>query len=307
MISTFKKTKEITISLFSAICVVLPDSCFGIIGWISESTIKEMSILSNLDIKTINILISRLLLLIVLYFVVKFTYSYYINSIKGITLYGENYEVSIEYGDLFQQEGCKRIINFDECFTTTIGETPDKIQATSVCGQYLALYPNLDMKKLINESKTKTARTKSEFEHKDRYESGTIVPNGDDLLLAFAKLDYRGRGKLTRKEYIECLFKTWEEIDLHKGEKDVCIPILGSGVTYFESSSGTPISQQELLDIMLMTYQLSPYKVKTPQTLRIICRERQGFELKNVDLNFRDYTTQLRLGKLFNVDDDKKE
>ena len=88
------------------------------------------------------------------------------------------------------------------------------------------------------------------------------MPNGDDLLLAFAKLDKKGLGRLTRDEYLECLTILWEEIDTYYGQTDVCIPILGSGLTRFDGGSGASISQQELLNMMIWSYKLSSHKIK---------------------------------------------
>jgi len=35
--------------------------------------------------------------------------------------------------------------------------------------------------------------------------TGTVIQNGNDLLMAFAKLDENGRGNLTYDEYLDCL------------------------------------------------------------------------------------------------------
>ncbi len=36
-----------------------------------------------------------------------------------------------------------------------------------------------------------------------------------------------------------------------KGQQDVCIPILGAGLTRIDGGSGASIPQQELLDMMI--------------------------------------------------------
>lgn len=269
------------------IFAALSDASFETCHWISETTFRGIPFLQTLNVHNVNIILTKSLFIIVLWVIICAFYMLYTRINSRIELKGDNYVVSVEYGDVFEQKNCKRVINFDECYTTTIGEAPYEIQKTSICGQYLMLHPKLELQELLNKANIKPARAKSAYERKDRYESGTIVPNDDDLLLAFVKLDAKGRGRITRKEYIDCLFKMWEEIDLYKGEKDVCIPILGAGVTHFDNSSGAPISQQELLNIMLMTYQLSSYKVKSPHKLRIICKRRDGFDLNSIDLNLR--------------------
>lgn len=81
-------------------------------------------------------------------------------------------------------------------------------------------------------------------------------------------------------EYIECLYEMWKQIELHCSQTDVCVPILGSGLTLFEGES---LSQQELLNIMIGSYKLSPHKIKAPYKLRIICKKIDGFTLNEID------------------------
>lgn len=51
-------------------------------------------------------------------------------------------------------------------------------------------------------------------------------------------------------------------------------------VTLFEGAS---LSQQELLNIMIWSYKLSPHKIKAPYKLRIICKKSDGFSLNEID------------------------
>ena len=52
--------------------------------------------------------------------------------------------------------------------------------------------------------------------------------------MAFAKLDEDGRGYFfSWDEYLHYLSILWNEIDKYFGQKDVRIPILGSGITRF--------------------------------------------------------------------------
>ena len=201
-----------------------------------------------------------------------------------VSIKGNNYKITVEYGDLLKMKKCKKIINFDECFSTHVGTAPADIKPTSICGQYLTANPNLNIQLLLSNSHLKPLKSKSKYQGKERYESGRIVPNGDDLLLAFAKLDKNGLGRFfTRDEYLECLSVLWEEIDKHYGQQDVCIPILGAGLTRFDGGSGASIPQQELLDMIIWSYKLSSHKIKSPCKLRIICRRDQEFSLDKID------------------------
>ena len=115
---------------------------------------------------------------------------------------------------------------------------------------------------------------------KKKYESGKLVSNGDDLLMSFAKLDADGIGKFfSHKEFLDCLFLLWKEIDKYYGQKDVCIPILGSGLTRINE---TLLTQQELLDIIINSYKLSPHKIKSPYKLHIVCKKNDDFSLNKI-------------------------
>ena len=189
----------------------------------------------------------------------------------------------MQYGDLFKQKKCKRVIDFDECFTNSVGATPSEINADSICGQYLKANPIDNIHTLIDASGLRPSEKKSAFQAKECYPSGSILPKGDDLLMAFAKLDPDGLGRMTRDEYIDSLSLLWKEIDKFYGQKDVCIPVIGSGVTRIDDAT---LSQQELLDIVIASYRLSSKKIKIPNKLRIICKRRDDFSLNKVGESF---------------------
>lgn len=202
---------------------------------------------------------------------------------RKIMIEGDNYQIEVKYGNLLKQKQCKRVINFDECFTTSVGSKPEDINPESLCGQYLKLNPRLDTAALISAAEIEPRAIRSKHKSRICYESGTLVPNGDDLLMAFAKLQENGRGKMTWDEYLRCLNLLWAEIDKHYGQKDVCIPILGAGTTFFEDGSGASIPQQELLDAIICSYRLNSRKIKKPNKLIIVCKRRDDFSLSKVN------------------------
>ena len=203
---------------------------------------------------------------------------------RWTTICGDNYLIRVEYGNILKTKRCKRVINFDECFTTQVGDKIGDVNPTSICGQYLLAHPNLDVQRLIDNNNIVPARSKSKYQQKRRYDSGTIVPNGDDLLMAFAKLDEKGKGRFfSRDEYLDCLELLWKELENYYGERDVCVPILGAGTTCIDGGSGASISQQDLLNMMIWSYKLSSHKIKTPHKLRIVCRKNRGFSINNID------------------------
>ena len=104
--------------------------------------------------------------------------------------------------------------------------------------------------------------------------------------MAFAPLDENGRGVFSsRDDYLACLCRLWKEIDKYYGQKDVCIPLLGAGITRFDNASGASYSPQELLDIIILSYKLSSHKIKSPQKLRIICKRSNNFSLDKIGEN----------------------
>ena len=228
------------------------------------------------------VIINKIIVFILVFIVTSISVHLYKKYRKSVVFEKIGYSIHVEYGDLFSNHDGKRVITFDECFSTDIGEKPHEINPTSICGQYIK---NNNIKneliyKLIEQFDIKAAKKKSLFQSKIRYESGTLVPNGEDLLLAFAKLDKDGLGYMSYDEFIDCLRLLWKEINKYYGGNDVYIPILGSGVTRMGNES---LTQQKLLDIIIKSYSLSQYKLKLPCKLHIICKEREGFSLNEIE------------------------
>jgi hypothetical protein len=277
-----KKSAAYAFAAISVVFTFVPEAIFGKVILISEGVLKQFG-LRDYTLE-INIIMNRVLTFVIIWFITAIGYKVYLLLRNKISIKGNNYKITVEYGDLLKTKKCKRVINFDECFSTHIGNAPADIKSTSICGQYLSANPNINIRSLISGSQLKPLKSKSKYQSKERYESGRIVPNGDDLLLAFAKLDKNGLGRFfTREEYLECLSILWEEIDKYYGQQDVCIPILGAGLTRFDGGSGASIPQQELLDMMIWSYKLSSYKIKAPYKLRIICRRSEDFSLDKID------------------------
>ncbi len=272
----------ISFTIISALYALVPEALFAAVTEVIPKESKHLPLFIIKNREGINALISRLLLAAVVLGVVFLTFYLFQIFRNHVTISGTNYCISVEYGDILKTVNCRRIIAFDECFTTEIGNKPYQIKASSLCGQYLIQHPNLNIEELIRNQKIKPAQSKSRYNKTTRYESGTLISNGDDLLLSFVKLDENGRGYFTREEYIDCLSLLWKEIEIYCGDTDVCIPILGSGLTRFESASGASYSQRELLEIIINSYKLSSHKIKKPHKLRIICRKTADFSLKDL-------------------------
>lgn len=255
-------------------------------SFIPESTFEKYKFsLNNCD--EVNIFFTRFMFFVLILFVTMIINALFLRFRRHVRISGYNYIIQVEYGNLFEMRDCKKVINFDECFTTIVGDAPSEIKPTSICGQYLEKNEIQDMQSLIDKANLKPSKSKSKYQNKVRYDSGKLVPNGDYLLMAFAKLDENGAGRFySRDEFLDCLSILWKEINLYYGQQDVCIPILGSGVTRMDSESNALLTQQELLDIIICSYKLSQYKIKPPHQLRIVCKEETDFSLNKIGENF---------------------
>lgn len=263
-----KKGCTLAFGMISAIFTFVPESLF------------EKNILSiNCSIET-NIILNRVLLfIIILVFSILGTFLY-LQIRKNICIKGKNYIIHVKYGNLLKMRKCKKVIPFDECFTTSVGDRPSDINPDSICGQYLKNNPIQNMQLLINHTGLSPSRNKSKYQNKECYTSGKLIPNGEYLLLAFAKLDKDGLGGFSsREEYLASLEILWKEIDKYYSQSNVCIPILGSGTTRI---NGISLTQQELLDLIICSYQLSSYKIKAPYKLYIICKKKDDFSLNKI-------------------------
>lgn len=263
----FGKGCAAAFAVFSVILTVVPEEFFkcGIISceW-SESTI---------------LMINRLIAFLIIYIIANITYYCYRKNRNSVTIDGDTYIIKIFYGDICNISEGKKVIHFDECFTTTVGTRPEDVKPDSVCGQYLRQHPITDdeMSTMINSFGIKAIGS-SLYNKKEKYTHGILLPKEDSLLMAYAKLDKNGLAIDTYEKYVECLDKLWEQIDLYHGTDDIYLPIIGSKITRFEKD----FTQQQLLDIMIASYRLSPKKLKHPYKLHIVCKKREGFSLNNI-------------------------
>ena len=251
--------------IISVIFMFVPEDVFKI-GFVQCEWSDSAIIIANRIILSVSVLV-----------IANIIYYYWYKHRRSVTIDNGKCTIKVEYGDITKITDGKKVINFDECFTAIVGERPQDVKPCSVCGQYLATHPIDDMQSLLQTSGILTSGV-SQYNNLPKYESGVLIPKDDYLLMAFAKLDKNGLGKMTYAQYKDCLNKLWEQIDIYHGTDDVYLPILGSKITRFDKE----LTQQELLDVMIASYRLSPKRLKKPFTLHVVCKEREGFSLNDI-------------------------
>lgn len=268
IIKFLKSTFTISFGFATFIFTFAPDSFFAH-GFISVDYSTETIVACN-----------KLLFLVVLAIIISIVKCVYNRWIKkNHTINGNGYKIVVEYGNIFKKDSCKKVVSFDECFTTRVGSAPSDIKPNSICGQFLAKFPSVDFDSVIENSDLKRSRKQSAFNNSKCYDSGSIIPFNDYLLLAFAKLDKDGLGRMTRDEYLQCLELMWKEISKHYNGKSVALPILGSGITRFKDET---LTHQQLLDMIIASYKLSAEKIKLPAELHIVCRKEDSFSFSKI-------------------------
>ena len=265
--SFIKTTTAYSMSITTLIFTFVPESWFQQ-GFITVDFVSDSIVFCN-----------RLLTLLCSFVIVCAVKIIRNRCRKSITIGSNRYSIVVEYGNIFDKADCKKVIAFDECYTTQLGEAPHEIKKTSICGQFLENNPHININDLIRQTGLSTQNRQSDFQSKDCYESGKLLPYQDFFLMSFVKLDSAGLGRLSRAEFVKSLDVLWEEIDKYYAGKSVAIPILGSGITRFKDEMMT---QQQLLDIIIASYKMSPHKMKKPAKLHIVCRESDDFSLNKI-------------------------
>lgn len=212
---------------------------------------------------------------------------YNANKRKSAKFKINNSTLEVKVGDIFSESDLK-IIPFNEYFDTIVD---DRIIAKrSLNGLYIEKYFKenvVELDKLISnhEDLEKTFISKEEnrrYGKKKKYRLGSIVTNEEYILLAFSKFNERNKAKITIIDYVLCLLKMWEELNLVYAGRSISVPLLGSGITEIEGHC--QITDHELLNIIIWTFEISRMKVAHPAKVNIIISEnnKQNINFYNI-------------------------
>lgn len=226
-------------------------------------------------------------ILVALIFVCLYLFLWYwYNRLKNVNLLIEGSSVAVKTGDLFQQSGFKAIA-FNEYFDTQVDNII--ISENSLNGIFIKICFSdsvdelnrridnyrFDDDSLIADSTKRSGKTK-------KYKLGTICVIDDYLLAAFSKFDSKNRANLTMPEYLEFLINFWDNVNRVYSQKDVSVPIFGSGITRIKEHKN--ISDEDLLKIMLWTFRISETRFKYPAKLSIIIHEEKIDSINLLDI-----------------------
>jgi len=269
MFKTIKKAFQISAAIISFMFMFIPEEAWMCVKVMPEKEDYVNSIF-NKAILFVGVMIVSVIVVLI------------IEKIKWfVCIKDKNHQIEIRYGDILSTKKGIKVINFDECFTTKLGNDSGDIKLSSLCGRFLQANPIDDIKTILNNEGVVPEKRKSNYNKKECYKPGTLLKYDNEyLLMAFAKLNKDGLAEFdSLEEYVDCLSTLWEQILIKHGDSNVCVPVFGSGRTKIK---GRELSQQELIDIMIYSYKLSENRLKNPHKLIIFCKRENDFSLNKI-------------------------
>lgn len=210
---------------------------------------------------------------------------YRANHTDNINLTINGLKVNISYGDLFNSEGLK-LIPFNEYFDTLVDNVV--IAENTLNGKFIKkYYPNVinfdnQIITVLNGKSSEINNTRL-MGKKHKYELGTTIEVANEYLLtAFTHFDNTNRAYLSKVEYLLCLDNLWKEINRIYAQRNINIPLLGSGI----SRIGNDLKLQDYLEQILNSLKLSNIDNAYNTRLNIVLHESVKeeinlFEIKN--------------------------
>jgi hypothetical protein len=227
--------------------------------------------------------ISCVIILIIIYFSIWI----YVNKLKNVKIDIDGSNVIIKEGDIFKEDGYK-VIGFNEYFDTQVDNkmisehSLNGIFIKKICGNNTE---ELD-KYIVEQSDSEDIVAKNVERRKGgkkiKYKLSSTIVYDEYLLTAFSKFDVENRANLTMPEYIEFLINFWDRVNRIYAQKNVSVPIFGSGITRIKEHKN--ITDEDLLKIMLWTFKLSEYRFKYPAKLTIIIHKDKIDEINLLDV-----------------------
>lgn len=205
--------------------------------------------------------------------ILVFLYIWYeANQSKNISIKIKGLKVNILYGDLFSADELK-LIPFNEYFDTLVDNVI--IAENSLNGKFIKdKYPQINIldNQIQQKLNGKVFETDSNriLGKQNKYKLGSIVEiENDYLLTAFTHFDDQNRAYLSKAEYLLCLDNLWKEMNIIYAQRNINIPLLGSGI----SRIGNDLILQDYLEQILNSLKLSDIENTHDTEINIILHE----------------------------------
>ena len=197
---------------------------------------------------------------------------YQANQTESIKLKIKGLKVNISYGDLFNSDGLK-LIPFNEYFDTLVDNVI--IAENSLNGKFIkSKYSDISIldsqiQAKLNE-KTFDLNSERTLGKQNKYKLGSIIEvENNYLLTAFTHFDSQNRAYLSKSEYLLCLDNLWKEMNRVYAQRNINIPLLGSGI----SRIGNDLILQDYLEQILNSLKLSDIDNTHDTEINIILHE----------------------------------
>lgn len=215
------------------------------------------------------------------------------NFNSKITLHITKSTIEIKYGDIFKEDQGFIVIGCNEYFDTIVDNkiiSDKSLHGIFINQNYknevelkgldlqidtaITSFENNDNIKMEINQERQEGKTK-------RVPLGKIIQINNFLLLSLTHFDKYNKAYLGINDYINCLLEFWKEIDRIYNGQEIAIPLLGSKFTRIEGHQS--ISNQELLELMLLTFKWS--KININSKIKIILYKDKGKTDKENTMN----------------------
>ena len=98
MIDLLKKSAAYAFAIISVVFTFVPEAIFGKVILISEDVLEQFT-LEGYTLE-INIIVNRVLIFVSVWFIAAFIYKAYLLLRNKVSIKGNNYKITVEYGDL---------------------------------------------------------------------------------------------------------------------------------------------------------------------------------------------------------------
>jgi hypothetical protein len=212
------------------------------------------------------------LIFFIIILVIYFYLLHKANHVLEIKLKLNGLVVKISYGDIFNSDGLK-LIPFNEYFDTQVDNV--LIAENTLNGKFIKkYYPDVTTleSQILTQLQLKSYEKNNSriIGKKNKYELGTTIEVEDGFILtAFTHFDNENKAYLSKGEFLLCLDNLWKEINRIYAQRNINLPLLGSGI----SRIGNDLQPQDYLEQILNSIKLSNIDNAYNTSINIVLHE----------------------------------